>query len=504
MSLPDAAPATPPPTEPPESMPALQPRAAFAAAGATAIVAAVSLSWDRPGMGWLLTVLVVVAAVLVTTRTGRRGATAARVWPGRAMVRAGWAVAVVMLLAVGAVRAAGWLFVLCILTAGLIGCVTLTDRWSVGGMLLAPLRVVGWVPAALRWLVRSGLREQGQERDTFVRTLVAGLIAVALLVVFGFLLAGADAEFAHVLSTMAPSLDGGTLLRWIWSAAVAVTVTAAAALLLLTGATVPEGEPRLRLVRRVEWALPVGGLVALFAVFVAVQVTVLFGGEDYVLATPGLTPAQYARSGFWQLLAVTGLTMIVVGVTARIAPRTAATDRALLRALLGLLSVLTLVIVASALSRMAAYEQAYGFTRQRLLVTACELWLGVVFLLILVAGIRLRGRWLPRAALAAAVAALLGLAILNPDAFIAQQNVARFLETDRIDVDYLRTLSADAVPALQSLPEPYRSCALAAINNELAIGRPEAWLEWNLGRSTARAQRHKHSPAPISSASCPP
>jgi Domain of unknown function (DUF4173) len=157
--------------------------------------------------------------------------------------------------------------------------------------------------------------------------------------------------------------------------------------------------------------------------------------------------------------------------------------------------------VASALSRMAAYEQAYGFTRRRLLVTTCELWLGVLFLLILVAGIRLRGRWVPRAALAAAVAALLGLAVLNPDAFIARQNVARLVETGRIDVDYLSTLSADAVPALQSLPEPYRSCALAAISNELAGSRPEAWFEWNLGRDTARTQLRDH---PVASAPCPP
>jgi Domain of unknown function (DUF4173) len=329
---------------------------------------------------------------------------------------------------------------------------------------------------------------------------------VALLAVFGVLLAGADAVFAKVLSTMALSLDGGTLVRWVWSAAVVVTVIAVAARLLLTGETAADEESRLGLVRRIEWALPVGGLVALFAGFVAVQATVLFGGDKYVLTTTGLTYAEYARSGFWQLLPVTGLTVIVVGVAAQIAPRSTPTDRALLRTLLGLLSALTLVIVASALKRMAVYEQAYGFTRQRLLVTACELWLGAVFLLILVAGIRLRGWWVPRAALAAAVAALVGLAVLNPDAFIARQNVARFvhdkaIDDKAIDVSYLSTLSADAVPALQALPEPYRSCALSAINDRLTAGGPDAWFEWNLGRVTARARLHDRPPALIS---CPP
>jgi len=121
----------------------------------------------------------------------------------------------------------------------------------------------------------------------------------------------------------------------------------------------------------------------------------------------------------------------------------------------------------------------------------------VLFLLILIAGIRLRGRWVPQAALATAVAALLGLAILNPDAFIARHNVAQFVDTGRIDVDYLKTLSDDAVPALQSLPEPYRSCALSAISNELAGGRPEVWFEWNLDRRTARAQLHDRPAASV-------
>ena len=244
-----------------------------------------------------------------------------------------------------------------------------------------------------------------------------------------------------------------------------------------------------------------GGLVALFVVFVAVQATVLFGGDRHVLETAGLTYSEYARSGFWQLLVVTGLTVIVVGVAARMAPRSTTIDRVLLRTLLGLLSALTLAIVASALLRMADYEQAYGFTRRRLLVTVAELWLGALFLLILVAGIRLRGQWVPQAALAAAVAALLGLAVLNPDAFIAQQNVARFGNTGRIDVYYLRTLSADAVPALQKLSEPYRSCALAPITQRLAGSRPDAWFEWNLDRHTARIQLHEH---PAASTICPP
>jgi hypothetical protein len=205
---------------------------------------------------------------------------------------------------------------------------------------------------------------------------------------------------------------------------------------------------------------------------------VLFGGDRHVLETRGLTYAEYARGGFWQLLTVTALTLVVIAAAARFAPDA---DRVLVRALLGPLTVLTLVIVASALFRMHTYEEAYGFTRLRVLVSVCEAWLGSVLLLVLVAGVRLRGRHLPEAAVATAVVALLGLAMANPDGFIAERNVTRYAETGDIDLPYLSGLSADAVPALDRLPAPQRDCALAA----QVRGQEDGWREWNLGRSRA-------------------
>jgi len=220
-----------------------------------------------------------------------------------------------------------------------------------------------------------------------------------------------------------------------------------------------------------------------------VQATILFGGGDHVLRTAGLTYAEYARSGFWQLLAVTVLTLVVLGVAARKAARETPADRIWLRALLGGLAALALVVVASALSRMWAYEQAYGFTQLRLLVSVCEVWLGVVFVFVLVAGIRLHvhAMWLPRAVVGTAVVALLGIAALNPDRFIAEQNLIRYDRTGNIDLDYLSQLSADAVPVLDRLPEPQRGCVLMDIDADLDRTGPDEWREWNLGRTQARA-----------------
>jgi hypothetical protein len=75
----------------------------------------------------------------------------------------------------------------------------------------------------------------------------------------------------------------------------------------------------------VEWALPLIVLNVLFLTFVAVQLTVLFAGHDHVLRTSGLTYSEYARQGFWQLLAAAVLTLVVVkGATLFARPRTRA------------------------------------------------------------------------------------------------------------------------------------------------------------------------------------
>lgn len=131
----------------------------------------------------------------------------------------------------------------------------------------------------------------------------------------------------------------------------------------------------------------------------------------------------------------------------------------------------------------------------RLLVLTCELWLGVGFVLTLVSVLRLRPVRHGRGMAAAGIGALPALAVLNPERFVAEHNVTRHAETGRIDVDYLSGLSADAVPALDRLPEPLRSCMLAPIVARLDPAEDGGWRSANLSRAIAREEL---SPARVS------
>jgi hypothetical protein len=138
--------------------------------------------------------------------------------------------------------------------------------------------------------------------------------------------------------------------------------------------------------------------------------------------------------------------------------------------------------VASALRRVDLYVEAYGMTRLRIVVITAELFLAAVLVLVMAAGLRGRASWLPRAVLLAAAVSVLGLAAVNPDARIVQYDAQAGLG-HRPDVSYLASLSADAVPAVDGLAEPLRSCLLGSVQ----VHAPRGLRDWNLGRARAAA-----------------
>lgn len=347
-----------------------------------------------------------------------------------------WWVLAAALALVPTLRAAVWVVVPCLVVGVAVASLAASDgrRW---GELWAGLGAV-WLRLPGGAYLVGVATARGASFGPAAR---GAALAVALLAVFVPLLVSADAAFAELLEGWAPSLDMPFERTFV-----AVLFLAVGGGLLFTAVAPfrPAPVPVSRTLSRAEWALPLGALVALLGGFVALQLTILFGGDAYVQKTANLTYAEYARNGFGQLVAVAALTLAVVGAAARWAR-----DRgSLLRGLLSALSVLTLVMLVSALHRLQLLEDAYGFTRVRFAAHAILLWLGALFVLVLVA----RGaRWLPRAMLTTTVAAFLAFALADPDRRIAEWNVDRYERTGKVDAPYLGRLSADAIPALAGM-----------------------------------------------------
>lgn len=431
------------------------PRAALLGSLLAGLIGALTLA-DNP-FGVLITAVTFVSVVLAS-----RSCRLSRwEWAGVAGVLA--------LASVSVLRSAEWIVTMSTTLAVVVGVVVLSRAWTWTGIALGGLLPLFLPTRVLRW-TRRGTASINMEGPRPLRIGMVAVVTVALCVVFAALFGSADQRFADALGAVTPEFDAASIV----GRTLVFVSTAAGALAVAYVALHPPRFDRLapsprRTLRLWEWTVPLGAVVALFVVFVGFQVPTLFGGQGHVLTTEGLTNAEYARQGFWQLLAVTVLTLLVIATTVTKAERIARRDRIALRVLLGALCVLSMVIVASALHRMSLYEEQYGYTTSRLFVTSVEWWLGSVFVLLLAAGVRMSGRWIPRAVGVGAVLTVIAVAALNPDAYIARHNVERFEQTGRIDVFYLGGLSSDADAELDRLPDFTRACVhgrgLARVGN---------------------------------------
>ncbi len=451
------------------------------------LLAGLVLPYADPGLGLTLVLLASGALVLAVSRRRREPFT----W-ACAVLCAGFAVVVTL-------RDAQWVAVLGLLVSALLTTTALVGGRSAVGMFFG---ASAWPFAGIRglpWLGRS-LRAfgAGAEAAAVVRTVLFSLAAV---LVFGLLFATGDAIVGHWLSLVLPDLGDSLLLRVFTAVAVAGVVLAAAYLSLNPPRVEGDVVRRRPAQHRFEWLAPVLLVDAVFVVFLAAQAAAFLGGHDYVRRATGLTYADYVHQGFAQLTMATALTLLVVWAASRKAAETAI-DRRWLRGSLGVLCALTLVVVASALHRMDLYQDAYGFTRLRLLVDLFEGWLGLVVIGVLVAGIRLRGAWLPRLALLVGAMLLLGLAAANPDAWIARHNLERYDAIGKLDPAYLGGLSADALPTILAHPlPPAERCPLGDLT--VGLGEGDPWAAWNLGRSRARSAAQEQASQAAQPQECP-
>ena len=448
-----------------------------AASVAAGIVAALVLPHRNAGIG-TAAVFGLVSAIVLWSR--RR-----RPWTRLDGVDLGL---VVLLLSAQVVLDAVWATGLCVLAALGVVLLNVTRARSFTAVVAAAAAVPLAGLRGLPWLGRSLRRGEGsQPWWSAVRT---AAVSAVLLLAFGALFASADAVFAAWVDAVTPTITWNDVPMHVIVGTVVAAGTLAAAFVALVPPVLDRiALPVRRSTRTFEWLAPVLVVDTVFAVFLLAQLAALFGGHEYLRRTTGLTYAAYVHQGFGQLTVATILTLTVVGWAARKAAPGRARDAAL-----GALGLMTLVVVWSALYRMHVYEEAYGFTQLRLLVSVFEAWLGAVVLVVLIAGLTRRSGWVVPLALRLGAAALLGLAAINPDLYIAQHNIERVDAAVEVDWSYLGQLSADAYPALVQLPEAQFVCATANLERD----KPDDWLSWNLSR--ARTSTLMDSRPPASSA----
>ena len=345
---------------------------------------------------------------------------------------------------------------------------------------VGPVRAVGQA----RWL--EAARRDG--RGPAVATGVA--LAIPVVFVFGSLLAAADPAMETAVRT---------LFDWEPDAVVTHLVLLGGSAWLATGwlrrlaaGPGPRRDPATdqgRTLAEVSLVIPLGALVVLLAAFIGLQTRYLFGGETFLRLT-GTTYAEFARRGFFELVALAALTLPVLVGAQRLVDRGTPASIQSFRALAPTLAALVGLVMVSAVGRMWLYVRMYGLTEDRLYATAFMLWLGAVLTWFVATEFAGRLDRFAAGAVAAGFLLLGGLNVMNPDAVIARVNLARADAAVALDAEYLARLSTDAVPALAArwaTLDPGTRCALEIAMTRAAEPdddwRAWSWSAWRASRA---------------------
>jgi hypothetical protein len=360
------------------------------------------------------------------------------------------------------------------------------------------------------------------------------LLALPVLFVFTGLLMSADSIFASYVSQIASlslPFDVDTIIvhsviigLFAWTSAGGIL----AALRERVYDALPEKHEQHQrsggtALRFLGWTEAMTVLVAvdlLFGGFMLVQGVYFFGGLDG-LARSGLSYAEYARRGFFELLTVACLTLAMLWVLSIVSRREGTFQVRLFNLANGAMVALVLGMLASAFQRMWLYEQAYGFTQLRIYTHSFMVWLALVLLLFVIALLVARPQLFSYGSYGSALAYLAVLTIVNPDGLIVQANIARHLSdpdapltierdsfaySDEVDLYYLTQLSSDATPALVAalplLGPEERAVLEEALRNQRQeleqLAQEDGWPGFHLARAQALGALDvlgpKHSP----------
>lgn len=161
----------------------------------------------------------------------------------------------------------------------------------------------------------------------------------------------------------------------------------------------------------------------------------------------GLSYAEYAREGFFQLCMVSFINMIIIVFVQLFMNVENPVVAKIKVGIVITYAICTLILIATAMSKMTLYIESYGLTQKRVYSS----WLMIVLaILFVVAAVKQFVKKLNAVAVSMAVVVVMfaGLALSNVDGLIARYNVDRYLEgsLETVDVWAMRDLGDAAVP----------------------------------------------------------
>ncbi|NQX43735.1 DUF4173 domain-containing protein [Paenibacillus tritici] len=379
--------------------------------------------------------------------------------------------------------------------------------WSGFGLIWAALEHL--FPQSLRnWGTALKLMRRGkgtipnERKQVLMRVLIGLLISVPLLLVVTSLLSTADGVFNRLLSTLPDYFYNISLGDWIFRALWIlllglgmfgfvwgfvhsksyIRTAPASELDAMAGKleAAEAGDDGIGIDDPVIITTVLAAINVVYILFVSVQFSYLFGAWDGILPKDS-TYADYARSGFFELILVTSINFAILLLSLLAVRKAGGNLKRAIQLLLYILVLCSMVMLYSAYSRLTLYEEAYGYTYIRFLVHAFMIFLG---LLLVLAVLRISRESFPLLK-CYIVLGLLSYVLMNyigMDHIIAKQNIQRYAASGSVDAAYLTELSSDVVPELIEFSKQEKGILDEELRSRLSErARPvQNWPSFNL------------------------
>ena len=314
------------------------------------------------------------------------------------------------------------------------------------GVFSTALATIERIPMAIKSLFSN---ENGNKK-TVGKVLVGVLCAVPVLAVVIPLLLSSDDAFHGMMTDLFSNTK----------TAIAKTVIG----LLLSPAVVAYGfsskkgvttEKVARERKGVENAYLISFLAVIslcYVLYLFSQLAYFFSAIQGFLPEGGMTYAHYARKGFFEMCVIAVINLVLVFVSLMIAKKEKGSVCIAVKGLTTFIAVFTLIIVATAVSKMVLYIGTYGMTVLRVTTSAFMLFVTVVFISVILR-IYMHRINIIKVALVTAGSILLILGLTNVNALCARYNYESYLSgrLQTVDVEELYRLGDEGVPYLVEL-----------------------------------------------------
>ena len=193
-------------------------------------------------------------------------------------------------------------------------------------------------------------------------------------------------------------------------------------------------------------AITVLSIISLiYIVFSVIQIVYLFWGG--MKLPEGYTYSQYAREGFFQLLAVSIINFLMVLFVNKFFK-----ESTMLKVLMTVISLCTYIMIASSFMRMCLYIDTYLLTRLRVFVLWALALLAILFVAVIISIYKQNFPQFKYSIIIVGILYLL-LAFARPDYIIADYNMSHINNKElkkgvSADYEYLTELSTDAAPII--------------------------------------------------------